>query len=82
MSLMHILRTRALRDVDFRQPREVLAGLNERFPMRKHIYFTIAYGVFIYRQRLRYAAAGHPAPIMFQDLTGECRQMALPTRNP
>jgi len=64
VTVLNVLRQRALPDVDFSNPVEVLASLNNRFQMASHdgLFFTIWYGV--YRtgdRRLRYATAGHHA---------------------
>jgi phosphoserine phosphatase RsbU/P len=67
VSAMNVLRSQALPGVDFRDPGQVLAGLNNAFPMEKqnHKYFTIWYGVFHKAtRRLAYSGAGHPAMLL------------------
>lgn len=62
VTVLNVLRQRALPDVDFRSPAAVLASLNARFPMDSHggLFFTMWYGVYDARDRtLRYASAGH-----------------------
>jgi serine phosphatase RsbU (regulator of sigma subunit) len=62
VTVLNVLRQRALPDVDFRNPAAVLASLNARFPMDSHggLFFTMWYGVYDARDRtLRYASAGH-----------------------
>jgi serine phosphatase RsbU (regulator of sigma subunit) len=62
VSVLNVLRQRALPHVDFARPDEVLASLNERFTMESHngLYFTIWYGVYRPADRtLTYASAGH-----------------------
>jgi sigma-B regulation protein RsbU (phosphoserine phosphatase) len=73
VSAMHVLSSRTLPGTDFRDPGQVLAGLNNAFPMEKHDnkYFTIWYGVYEKgRRRLAWAGGGHPAPLL---LTGPDR---------
>jgi sigma-B regulation protein RsbU (phosphoserine phosphatase) len=67
ISVMNTLRGESLPRVDFREPAEVLAGLNQAFPMAQHDdrFFTIWYGVFDRASRqLTYAAAGHPPAVL------------------
>ena len=62
VSVLNVLRQRALPGTDVRQPAEVLAGLNSMFQMDRHdgMFFTIWYGVYdIARRCLRYGSAGH-----------------------
>ncbi|HEX7779688.1 MAG TPA: SpoIIE family protein phosphatase, partial [Vicinamibacterales bacterium] len=63
IAVLHVLQAGSLRDVDFRDPGQVLGALNERYQMKGHndLYFTLWYGV--YRpatRRLDYGCAGHP----------------------
>lgn len=70
VSVLNVLRTQALRNVDFRQPGAVLEALNDAFPMRQYnnLYFTIWYGVFNRSTRqLAYATGGHPPAILVAD---------------
>lgn len=67
VAAMHAITSQSLPGVDFRDPAEVLAGLNDGFPMEKHnnMYFTIWYGVLHGpSRRLRYASAGHPPAVV------------------
>ena len=62
VSVMNVLRQRALPDTDFRDPAQVLRGLNAMFQMESHggMFFTIWYGVLDRRDwTLHYASAGH-----------------------
>jgi phosphoserine phosphatase RsbU/P len=68
VSAMNVLGAQTLPGVDFRDPGQVLAGLNNAFQMDRHNgkYFTIWYGV--YRQsarRLTWAGGAHPAALLF-----------------
>ena len=67
VSVLNILRAHALPGVDFKQPEQVLAALNEAFPMERHndMYFTIWYGVYNKETReLVCASGGHPPAIL------------------
>ncbi len=67
ISVINVLRSGSLADVDFKDPSQVLAGLNAAFPMEAHnnMYFTMWYGVFNKTSRqLAYGSAGHPPSIL------------------
>ena len=71
LSVINLLRSRGLSNVNYYQPNEVLQGLNQVFQMseRNDKYFTIWYGIYNYRQRkLVYSCAGHPPAILFTPL--------------
>ncbi len=70
VSARNVLSAQSLPATDFRDPGQVLRGLNEAFPMEKHNgqYFTIWYGVYERSTRkLRHGGGGHPAGLL---LTG------------
>lgn len=70
VSALDVLRTRSLRDTDFRSPGQVLEGLNKTFDTDLHDekFFTIWYGVFNRKTKeLRYAGAGHPPVLLFSN---------------
>lgn len=77
VSVLNALRSRALPDVDFRDPAAVLSRLNDSFPMDRQDgkYFTMWYGVF-HRpsRRLRFSNAGHP-PALLLDGRNRCEQL-------
>lgn len=67
LSVLNILRSRALPKINYYQPSDVLRRLNETFQMtqRNDKYFTIWYGVYNSSTRiLTYASAGHPPAIL------------------
>jgi sigma-B regulation protein RsbU (phosphoserine phosphatase) len=66
ISALNSLRSESLNYVDFRDPSQVLAGLNEVYQMEAHhdMFFTIWYGVFNSGRRdLTFASGGHPPAI-------------------
>ena len=68
ISVMNVIRSQTLPNIDFRQPGEVLGALNDSFQMEKHneMYFTIWYGVYNKKTRLiTYASGGHPPAVLF-----------------
>lgn len=77
VSAMNVLGSRSLPNTDFRQPGQVLAALNNAFPMEKHNgkYFTMWYAVYQKStRRLAYGGAGHP-PLLLR--TGNDRSAPL-----
>ena len=66
ISAINSLRSESLNYVDFRDPSQVLEGLNEVYQMEEHneMFFTIWYGVYNKERRdLTFASGGHPPPI-------------------
>jgi len=62
VSVANVLRQQLLPGVDFRDPSQVVTGLNNMFPMEQHnsLFFTIWFGVYDIRSRtLSYASGGH-----------------------
>ena len=84
VSVLNVLRSRNLPNVDFRRPEQVLAGLNAVFPMECHrdMYFTMWYGVYKPSSRLlTYASGGHPPALLIQGRAGngsEIRELRTP----
>ncbi|MGB6301259.1 MAG: SpoIIE family protein phosphatase [Rivularia sp. (in: cyanobacteria)] len=67
ISVLNLLRSRALKDLNYYQPKEVLNALNSTFQMsyQNDKYFTIWYGVYNrIRRELIYSSAGHPPAIL------------------
>jgi serine phosphatase RsbU (regulator of sigma subunit) len=69
VSVLNVMRQRALPGVDFREPAQVLEGLNGVFPMEEHggLFFTLWYGVYSRpERRIRYSCAGHHPGFLFE----------------
>ncbi|MBE9200375.1 MULTISPECIES: SpoIIE family protein phosphatase [unclassified Nodularia (in: cyanobacteria)] len=67
ISVLNLLRSRALKGLNYYQPSAVLKALNQTFQMnyQNDKYFTIWYGVYNRVNReLIYASAGHPPAIL------------------
>jgi sigma-B regulation protein RsbU (phosphoserine phosphatase) len=67
------LRSQALPGIDFHDPEAVLTSLNRVYQMDRHndLFFTIWYGVYHRPSgNLRFASAGHPAPIVVSGTPG------------
>jgi phosphoserine phosphatase RsbU/P len=70
VSVMNVLRSQTLPNVDFAQPSQVLRALNDNFQMdsQNGMYFTIWYGVFQPATReLTFASGGHPPALFIPD---------------
>jgi serine phosphatase RsbU (regulator of sigma subunit) len=84
VSVLSVLRQRALPDVDLRDPAAVLASLNAKFQMDRHdgMIFTMWYGVYhVTGRALRYACAGHhPAYLVSADPASGGGRTARPLR--
>ncbi|MGO9566276.1 MAG: PP2C family protein-serine/threonine phosphatase [Desulfomonilaceae bacterium] len=83
VSVLNVLRSKNLQNIDFRRPDQVLAGLNAVFPMDNHrnMYFTMWYGVYSRSSRLlTYASGGHPPALLMQDMgnRSEIRELRTP----
>jgi sigma-B regulation protein RsbU (phosphoserine phosphatase) len=67
ISVLNLLRSRALKNLNYYKPSEVLKALNDTFQInyQNDKYFTIWYGVYNCVQRqLVYSTAGHPPAIL------------------
>ncbi len=81
VSVMNMLRQRALPGTDMTDPEAVLGALNDMFDMDAHhgLYFTLWYGAYHLPSRvLSYASAGHHAGL---SVTAE-ETVPLGSRNP
>jgi sigma-B regulation protein RsbU (phosphoserine phosphatase) len=82
VSMLNMIRSQSLPDVDFRMPAQVLRALNRAFPMEKHhdFYCTAWYGVFNkVTRKLRYSGGGHQ-PALILNAAGE--STPLPVSGP
>ena len=69
VSVMNILRSRALSNTQFDSPKSVLTSLNQFFQMSEagDDYFTIWYGIYNYQTgQLTYSSAGHPPALLLR----------------
>ncbi|MDQ2098278.1 MAG: SpoIIE family protein phosphatase [Tychonema bourrellyi B0820] len=67
VAVLNLLRSRALPNIDYYKPSDVLRALNTTFQMsyQNDKYFTIWYGVYNRSDRkLVYASAGHPPAVL------------------
>jgi len=81
VSVLNLLRSQSLTDIDFKSPNQVLYKLNTAFQGEGHndMFFTFWYGVFnVPTRTLTYASAGHPPALL---LTKESNVAHLKTRN-
>jgi serine phosphatase RsbU (regulator of sigma subunit) len=81
VSALNVLRQRALPGVDFKNPAEVLASLNERFQMETHggLFFTMWYGVYRGADRtLTYGSAGHHPSYLVPAGKGTSTPLGMP----
>ncbi|WP_204137557.1 PP2C family protein-serine/threonine phosphatase [Halomicronema sp. CCY15110] len=73
-SVLNMLRSQALPDVNFYRPEKVLQALNDTFQMndQNEKYFTMWYGVYNRANRqLMYASAGHPPAVLISPQLGQ-----------
>ncbi len=69
VSAINFLKAQKTSSIDFRNPVEVLSGLNNTFQMadNNQLFFTMWYGVFnINTRKLNYASAGHPPAFLIK----------------
>lgn len=82
VAVINVLRSSAVTGADFRDPSQVLAALNDMFPMERqgNMFFTIWYGVHNAGSgELRYATGGHPPAILLRGATGTAQAESLIT---
>lgn len=78
LSVMNLLKSRAISTINYYQPSDVLKGLNETFQMtqRNDKYFTIWYGVYNrVKRQLIYSSAGHPPAVLFSGNSNRINQV-------
>lgn len=83
VAVLNLLRSRALPNIDYYKPSDVLRALNTTFQMsyQNDKYFTIWYGVYNRSDRtLVYASAGHPPAVLIsQSPTSKAKVQQLRT---
>ncbi len=82
VSVMNVMRQRALPQTDFHDPSQVLRSLNDMFQMDSHdgMYFSMWYGVYdVLTRTLRYASAGHHPSYLVD--AARSQSQPLQTRN-
>ena len=80
VSILNLLRSRSLSEVDFRNPVQVLNSLNRIFQMggQGDRYFTLWYGVYHPKShRLNYASGGHPPALLVLPATSDSQQIEI-----
>ena len=83
-SVLNMLRSQALPDVNFYRPEKVLQALNDTFQMndQNEKYFTMWYGVYNRANRqLMYASAGHPPAVLISPQLGQ-QHLVEPLKTP
>lgn len=83
VSVLNLLKQKALADTDFRLPDQVVSGLNATFPMEhdNSMFFTFWYGVYEISTRvLRFCSAGHHPSYLIGGANRE--PVPLRTKNP
>lgn len=80
VAVMNVLRQRALPGVDFTDPSQVFASLNDRYQMADHngLMFTMWYGVYRPAERkLTYGTAGHHAAYLVPPARHEAQPLGM-----
>lgn len=78
VSIVNVIRSAALPNVDFKRPGRVLEALNNAFPMEQFgdKMFTLWYGVFHTASRtLSWSGAGHPPALLYEGSSTELRRL-------
>ncbi|EGJ31985.1 MULTISPECIES: SpoIIE family protein phosphatase [Moorena] len=78
LSVLNLLRSRALKSINYYEPSDVLRGLNQTFQIteRNDKYFTVWYGVYNQvKRQLVYASAGHPPAILIAQTHGSLMEV-------
>jgi len=82
ISVLNLLRSRAIPRLNYYQPNQVLSALNDTFQMNYHNnkYFTIWYGVYNrVNHQLIYSSAGHPPAILLSKTANNLKIKLLKT---
>jgi sigma-B regulation protein RsbU (phosphoserine phosphatase) len=85
VTVLNVLRSMSLPATDFGRPSQVVATLNDKFPMEEHEdrCFTIWYGVYNRRTReLTWAGGGHPDALLLGPEGAADRRQRLSSTGP
>jgi phosphoserine phosphatase RsbU/P len=83
VTVSNVIRAKALPNVDFGNPAQVLSALNRSFQMEQHDgrTFTMWYGVFEHEsRRLTWSGGGHPSALLYR--SDQTAPMELESQNP
>ena len=81
VSVMNVIRGRAMPGVDPASPAQVAQYLNATFPMQRHggLYFTMWYGVYDRRSRtISYCSAGHHPSFLLAPGGAQAQSLRVP----
>lgn len=70
ISVMNVLRSQTLPNINFKEPVEVLEALNATFPMenQNNMFFTIWYGIYDRKtHKITYSSGGHPPAVLIRN---------------
>lgn len=82
VAVLNLLRSRAIPNINYHQPSDVLRSLNTTFQMsyQNDKYFTMWYGVYNRsKHQLVYASAGHPPAVLISANGGNAQAKRLKT---
>jgi sigma-B regulation protein RsbU (phosphoserine phosphatase) len=82
VAVLNLLRSRAIPNINYHQPSDVLRSLNTTFQMsyQNDKYFTMWYGVYNRsKHELVYASAGHPPAVLVSANGGKAQAKRLKT---
>lgn len=81
ISVLNLLRSRTIPNLNYHRPSEVLSALNQTFQLayQNDKYFTIWYGVYNRSDRqLVYATAGHPPAVLISENNQQVQSLKTP----
>jgi len=81
ISVLNILRSRTIPNLNYHRPSEVLSALNQTFQLayQNDKYFTIWYGVYNrVNHQLVYATAGHPPAVLISGNNQQVQSLKTP----